>query len=180
MHPLLDQYLCKKYPKIFADRNKSPMESCMHWGLAVNNGWFYLIDALCDRIQQHIDQHNECVDEGYEWAVKEGKIPQVVALQVKEKFSGLRFYYSGGDKYIEGVVSMAEDFSYRICEECGRMDETIGRNQKGWIVTTCEDHRRNKNDFHRNGDEELDKIWKKVHKDEEKEQQRIQATSAQV
>lgn len=52
----LDQKLCEKYPKIFADRGKNMMESCMYWGLAVEEGWYDIIDVLCNSIQQHIDQ----------------------------------------------------------------------------------------------------------------------------
>jgi len=55
--------------------------------------------------------------------------------QIKEKFGGLRFYYSGGDDYIDGMVSMAESMSYTICESCGTT-ENVG-NTKGWIYTCC-------------------------------------------
>lgn len=55
MTPELDKQLCEKYPLIFADRDKSAMESCMFWGLAVGDGWYNLIDTLCATIQDHID-----------------------------------------------------------------------------------------------------------------------------
>ena len=63
---------------------------------------------------------------------------QVVAAQVKEKFAGLRFYADGGDSYTNGVISMAEALSYRICESCGTMDETVAVSGKGWLKTRCE------------------------------------------
>ena len=174
MHKLLDTYLCKKYPKIFADRNKSPMESCMYWGLDVSNGWFYLIDTLCNRVQHHIDSTNESIEKGYTTFTKE-KISQMVALQVKEKFSGLRFYYSGGDEYIRGLVDFAEELSYSICETCGIMNEEVGRNPEGWHVTTCKNHARDIENFQTNGDNKLNKIWKKVREDEEKTRKKIEA-----
>jgi len=65
-------------------------------------------------------------------------IPQVVAEQVKEKFGGLRFYYRGGDQYIEGLVAMAESMSYATCEECGNSGKP---NKGGWIRTLCTTHR---------------------------------------
>ena len=175
MHALLDKYLCQKYPKIFVDRNKSPMESCMHWGLAVDDGWFYLIDALCENIQHHIDNPPWVLKNDGSGEYEEPKEPivkQVVALQVKEKFSGLRFYYSGGDEYIRGMVDLAETLSYNICEECGKMNKEVGRNSKGWIVTTCKEHARHVDDFNTNNSKELTEIWKKVHEDEEKEHQK--------
>jgi len=64
-------------------------------------------------------------------------IPQVVVTQVKEKFGTLRFYYSGGDDYISGLVSMAEVMSAVTCEECGVPGK---RRHGGWIRTLCDTH----------------------------------------
>jgi hypothetical protein len=61
-------------------------------------------------------------------------IPQVTLDQVKEKFGTLRFYYTGGDEYISGLVSMAESMSGVTCEECSAPAETRG---PGWIRTIC-------------------------------------------
>ena len=55
--------------------------------------------------------------------------------QVKEKYGGLRLYFSGGDEYVEGLISMAEAFSYTVCEVCGNKGES---NKGGWISTLCE------------------------------------------
>jgi hypothetical protein len=65
-------------------------------------------------------------------------IPQVTLDQVKEKFGTLRFYYTGGDDIIDGMVRMAESMSGVTCEECGNPGETKGQ---GWVVTLCETHR---------------------------------------
>jgi hypothetical protein len=177
MHQLLDDYLCKKYPKIFCDRNKSEMESCMHWGLAVGNGWFSLLDNVCRKIQYHIDNPPYDYDEEekvYRPATKP-TCSQLVALQVKEKFGGLRFYTSGGDEYIRALVDEAEELSYSICEECGRMDDDVGRNRKGWIQTTCREHAHNPNDFTPNNHSELGKIWEQVKEDEKKRKEKAEA-----
>ena len=180
MHDLLDKYLCQKYPKIFADRNKPMSETCMCWGFSCGNGWFSLIDDLCSSIQHYIDQpHWIPKNDGsgeYE-APPPGttRCPQLVADQVKEKFSGLRFYCHGGDEYIRGMVDLAEDMSYRICEVCGRMDSEVGRNSKGWIRTTCPEHAGSvEKDFKLNGPKELHEIFKKVNEDEEAERKKKQ------
>ena len=75
-------------------------------------------------------------------AIKEGtyrdvpeKIYQVVAVQVKEKFGTLRFYYNGGDEYIHGLAAMAEAMSARTCESCGAPAKSSGG---GWITTMCQ------------------------------------------
>jgi hypothetical protein len=64
-------------------------------------------------------------------------IPQVTLDQVKEKFGTLRFYYTGGDEYIRGMVTMAEAMSGTTCEECGNPGQLRGR---GWIYTACDAH----------------------------------------
>ena len=62
-------------------------------------------------------------------------IPQVTLDQVKEKFGTLRFYYTGGDDVIDGMVRMAEAMSGITCESCGNPGERTGG---GWIKTICE------------------------------------------
>ena len=64
-------------------------------------------------------------------------IHQVTLDQVKEKFGTLRFYYSGGDDYISGLVSMAESMSGVTCETCGKPGTSTGG---GWIKTACVEH----------------------------------------
>jgi len=61
-------------------------------------------------------------------------IPQVTLDQVKEKFGTLRFYYSGGDDYISGMVSLAESMTAVTCESCGNPGERRGG---GWVHTYC-------------------------------------------
>lgn len=65
------------------------------------------------------------------------KVTQVVAAQVKEKFGGLRFYYDGGDEYINGLAAMAESMSYITCEECGSPGAPTSG---GWVRTLCKEH----------------------------------------
>jgi hypothetical protein len=60
---------------------------------------------------------------------------QVTLDQVKEKFGTLRFYYSGGDDYISGMVTMAEAMSGTTCESCGNPGERKGG---GWVRTICQ------------------------------------------
>ena len=66
-------------------------------------------------------------------------VPQVVASQVKEKFGTLRFYYSGGDGYIAGLMQMAESMASVTCDECGAPGDT--GNSGGWIAVRCDAHK---------------------------------------
>jgi hypothetical protein len=123
----LDEYLCKVYPKMMVNRNKDMQETCMCWGFAVGDGWFQLLNQLMGNIQNHID-----------WQNRNGEVvSQVTVDQVKEKFGTLRFYYTGGDDYIRGMVTMAESMSGVICEECGKPGTSTGG---GWIKTVCIEH----------------------------------------
>lgn len=147
MRQELDKLLCEKYPKLMVNRNKPMIETCMCWGFECGDGWFNILDRLMGNIQHHIDwkekQRQWAIDFNSKAAPEDTRevpeiIPQVTLDQVKEKFGTLRFYYTGGDEYISGLVSMAESMSGVTCEECGSPGETKGQ---GWLVTLCETHR---------------------------------------
>lgn len=104
--------LIETYPKIFSGR-------CRY--IECNNGWYNLLDSLCGVIQHYLNQ--------------KPKINQVIAEQIKEKYGTLRFYYSGGDDYIRGLVSMTEYLSGCTCEICGNPGEYINKN---WPKVRCE------------------------------------------
>ena len=122
----LDEKLVAKYPKIFADRNGDMRNTAMCWGFSCGDGWYWLIDNLCDTIQSYLD-HNKHLNH-----------PQVVAMQVKEKFGTLRFYINGACELINGMIWLAEHMSAHICEECGEPGEVL--NDNGWYVCRCPKH----------------------------------------
>jgi hypothetical protein len=176
MRQELDEELCRKYPKIFKDRNGDMKETLMCWGFECGDGWYEIINNLCSNIQHHLDwQHknretaiayNQMISdakagdwtrfnewykgvkidsrEQYKERTLNGEfqdvpdlINQVVAVQIKEKFGTLRFYYNGGDKNISGMVRMAESMSAVTCEECGSPGK---QRSGGWIRTLCDHH----------------------------------------
>ena len=125
MRQELDEQLCKNYPKMMVNRDKPMTVTCMCWGFDCGDGWFNIINQLMGNIQNHID-----------WRAKQGHVvPQVTLDQVKEKFGTLRFYYTGGDDVIDGMVRMAESMSGVTCESCGNVGERRGG---GWVHTYCE------------------------------------------
>jgi hypothetical protein len=127
MRPELDEQLCERYPHIFGDRNASMTTTAMCWGFECGDGWFNLIDQLCSEIQSHVNWSNRT----------EITVAPVVAVQVKEKFGTLNFYYDGGDDIIDGMVRMAEALSSVTCETCGAPATTRGQ---GWRYTSCDLH----------------------------------------
>jgi hypothetical protein len=131
----LDDKLCEKYPKIFADRHGNMRETCMCFGFCCGDGWYDIIDVLCTHIQNHVDHPPRKWDPEKKEYVVVGEREQVVAEQVKEKFGGLRFYVRGSDERISGMIEMAEAMSFRVCEDCGKPGEVRGG---GWIRTLCD------------------------------------------
>lgn len=54
MREELDQTLCEKYPRIFANRHRGMQETCMCWGFSHGDGWYNIINMLCASIDHHI------------------------------------------------------------------------------------------------------------------------------
>lgn len=119
----LDELLCQRYPLIFAERDLSMKETSMCWGFTCGDGWFDLIDALCERLQFWTDRNGA---------------PQVVATQVKEKWGELNFYPRSASKEQWGMIWMAEAMSARICDQCGKPGKTLVHGH--WHMTRCAEH----------------------------------------
>lgn len=122
--------LVKKYPKILRDYGGDPMQTCLSWGFEFDNGWNTLISKCLEKLQYFCDICS-----------KNGEEVQVVANQAKEKYSTLRFYYSGegGTKIewdiIDDIINQAEAESARTCEISGKHGEPCKRG--GWYKTLC-------------------------------------------
>jgi len=155
----LELKLVQKYPILFQDYGGDMRQTCMHWGLACGDGWYNILETLCQKLD----------------SITANKDVKVIADQVKEKFGGLRFYYhierdenkfdkfrskfwtfmidhSWGRAYnkimgfkqiffkstvekIRNAVDHAEGQSYKTCEDCGKPGKRRGG---GWVVTLCD------------------------------------------
>jgi hypothetical protein len=100
----------------------------------IGSGWNTLVYTLCNAIDSYLENVNP-----YRERKKLEKVPQVVVVQIKEKFGGLRFYYDGGDEYVRGLCDMAERTSYVTCEQCGNPGVLRGGY---WMHTACDIHSR--------------------------------------
>ncbi len=121
MKKALEDKLFDKYPKIFAQKDDDPKKTAMCWGIECGDGWYWLLDNLCNHLQSHIDNN------GY---------GQIEALQVKEKFGGLRFYTKGADRRQNACIRFAERLSMGICESCGLIG-SVTQAKSGLITTRC-------------------------------------------
>jgi hypothetical protein len=158
MRKELDEALCAKYPLVFKDRNADMRTTAMCWGFECGDGWYNIIDTLCshltsdyrqaegryDDIKDKLGQSNwrkdiitqEMIDEAKAKMDEEAsKVP--VAVQVKEKFGGLRFYVQAATDKHYNYISFAESMSYKTCEECGAPGKTY---TDGWHMTLCDIH----------------------------------------
>lgn len=129
MNEELTKRLIEKYPKIFTHESGKPN----YWSIDCGDGWYTLIEMLCDRIQSRCD----CVKKSStlnsdDWDIQ----TQFEAIQVKEKFGTLRIYGNGGDDYVFGLIEMAEQISSTICIQCGSNHNV--KMTTGWITPFCE------------------------------------------
>jgi hypothetical protein len=131
-----DKMMCKKFPDIFSERNKPMNMTCMCWGFSIGQGWYPLVLNLCKEID-FVCKLTGC---------------KVIAVQVKEKYASLRFYWNmqGSKKMseddsnlaydvISALVSNASSESSRTCEICGNYGETFIL--CGWHSTLCKEHK---------------------------------------
>lgn len=156
MSPELDKLLCEKYPIIFKDRHESITRTAMVWGFSCEDGWFALLDVMCDALMQDHDRAKSDL-ESAERCLRDGISPTYyteeylekckkkyeeelamvpVAIQVKEKYGTLRFYYYGGNLNTDSIVSAFEMMSAHTCETCG-MTKDARRYTDGWFKTLC-------------------------------------------
>jgi hypothetical protein len=124
----LQNKLIEKYPKIFKDMNKSPQESLMCFGFECGDGWYWLIDKLCEFFVKIYRQTGA----------------NVIAVQVKEKYGELRFYFYIAEASEEtamriyNMVRFFETLSIQTCEVCGEMGVLY---TSGWYKTLCAKHK---------------------------------------
>ena len=174
MNKELQDKLYKKYPKIFGQKDLPMTQTAMCWGISCGDGWYNIIDTLCEQLQNVVDKPHEEIAMYEDWIkqelqnnsprketnggyipsseekiagyqehiekLKKKVIPQLEAVQVKEKYGSLRFYLQGYPVQPEvaakvtAYINFAESLSCVTCESCG----SPGKNQgKHWVYTLC-------------------------------------------
>lgn len=99
MRQELFRSLCEKYPNLFSDVDKPPMDSLMCFGCECGDGWYKLIDNACKII---------------------AKNPNAKLVYVKEKFGQLRICCTAYTEEIEIAILKAGTISGKTCEQCGQ------------------------------------------------------------
>ena len=104
------------------------------YGFEHNEGWKNLILRMLDEV----DRYN-----AYS-ASNDPEYTPAYFVQIKEKFGGLRAYFEGGNDNVYKIVLKYEHESMTICEVCGTKENVKTRSNKGWIQSTCENHKERK------------------------------------
>lgn len=78
----LYEKMMHEYPILFCQRNKSPQQTCMCWGIQADDGWYKPLNKLCEQLEYLNKQF-----------YPKYKI-RIQADQVKQKYGELRFYSS--------------------------------------------------------------------------------------
>lgn len=109
MNNELSNKLINDFPHIFTNMKY----------IECGDGWFGLIYKICDYINK-FDKDIECQ-----------------AVQIKEKFGGLRFYVAKAPTAVYNFIDMFERFSFYVCEECGTTIN-VTTDGKSWVKTLCD------------------------------------------
>lgn len=162
-----ERYLFKKYEPLYRGRHQPITENLLAFGFAHDDGWFNIINnlsaALCKGWLSAKREYDEIANKAgqlkhpeYEECTWNPKITEEmiaaakdklaleyvrtpVAVQVKEKFGGLRFYANNCDDRASSLISFAELMSETTCEVCGRRGKITG---PGWLRCLCKEHRK--------------------------------------
>lgn len=160
MNKDLQNKLYETFPEIFAQKDMSPQQTAMCWGISCGDGWYNIIETLCEMIQLEVDSPHATIKRYEQYLLEEESnensskeyisnlkksilaeknkiIPQVHFVQVKEKFGSLRVYTNNvGNSNVDAYIQFAETMSEKTCEVCGK----YGKPSKGgWIKVTCDD-----------------------------------------
>jgi len=113
----MDQDLQEKLVR----KHRRVLDGC--YDLDVGDGWYELIDKMLTELAKY----------------------PIKMKQIKEKFGGLRAYYTSDDNCdieidddtwfeVDDIIAEAEEKAWHTCEICGEHG-SVGSN--GWISTLC-------------------------------------------
>lgn len=125
----LEQTLIEKCPNLFRERNGYNRPMALVFG-GVPSGWYNLVLDLCISLEAILLE------------LPEKERIKYYALQVKEKFGGLRFYTTFPcNSAAQQLIISAENLSLNTCEVCGITNSNVKTMGYSWIRTLCIEHR---------------------------------------
>lgn len=116
MNTDLQNKLFSDFPKLFIDKDLSPQESCMYFGVDCGDGWYNIIRDACVQLNAL-------------------NISNLKFHQIKEKWGTLCLYVNLHNKEIAKILNEAEQQSSKICEICGGPSQVNW--DAAWVTTRC-------------------------------------------
>lgn len=123
MNKELQDKLYERFPALYRQHTLDMRQTCMCWGFDVDDGWFDLIWMLSLALEDESKQTGAVIE----------------AVQVKEKFGGLRFYTGPCTDRGYTLINLAERMADMTCEVCGKHGRTTSK-PSGWLKTVCKAH----------------------------------------
>jgi Mor family transcriptional regulator len=114
MDMIIQDKLTKRFPGILGEVS-----------LDVPNSWENIIYAICSLIEKEVEERG---------------IDPIRAVQVKEKFGGLRFYLEGRDERVETMIDHFEYLATTVCAKCGSFKD-VSLTKSAWLLYYCIDCR---------------------------------------
>ncbi len=99
----------------------------MRWGFSCHDGWFDILLDLSRKIEAELQAMQAA-------GTPADALPH--ALQVKEKFGGLRFYINRQSEQWTDWIKEAEAEAFKTCERCGAPGAMYER--RGYLQTMCQ------------------------------------------
>lgn len=126
----LEQQLIEDYPILYThctvpkEERSSPAPNIALYGFECGDGWYQLIDTVSEIIESMVNEHPER--------------QKVHAVQVKQKFGGLRVYTNPTPPIVYGITRLAQEMSRNMCEACGTYP-VDPQEVDGWQWALCEE-----------------------------------------
>lgn len=124
MNKELQQKLYDRFPALYRQKDLPMSQTCMCWGIEPDDGWFDLIWMLSLALEDEAKTTGTVIE----------------AVQVKEKFGGLRFYVGTCTERGHNLISAAERLSDITCEVCGKYGRVTNREGSYWMKCVCKEH----------------------------------------
>ncbi len=112
-------------------------------GIWIGDGWREPVKELCTKLRDLIDEA-ELIPFESAYLKRDPDVDWKFQVdQIKEKFGGLRFYYSANvskevRKEVDRLVAEAEASCDKLCEQCGELGTRAS--PQGWISVMCTKH----------------------------------------
>jgi len=121
-----EAHLFSKYPLLYQGHDRKSLSNLMQFGFTCGDGWFRVVDEFSATAEQVIAKMQQA-------GMPRKNLPK--AVQVKEKFGGLRIYIANAAG--TGIGELVVETEQKAAETCMRCGAPGSLRQPGYWVTLC-------------------------------------------